>query len=74
MLFEEHTDGGSEQVSISLKGMVERDSGLETVGFGEQGTEVKQGIFQKVHMEEAAAPHVGNHGSREKRCHRSDRN
>lgn len=72
MLFEEHTDADSEQVSISLKGMVGRDSGVG--GFGEQGTEVKQGIFQKAHMEEAAAPHVGNHGSREKDCCRSERN
>lgn len=75
MLFEAHTGAGSEQASISLKDMAERCSGIETVGFGDQGTEVKLGLFQKkVNMEGAAAPHVGNHGSPENHCRRSERN
>lgn len=74
MLSEVHTGAGSEQVSISLKDMAERGSGIETVGFGDQGTEVTLGLFQKkVQMEGAAAPHVGNHGSPENDCRRSER-
>jgi len=55
--------------------MAERGSGRETVGFGDQGTELKLGLFQKeVRMEGAAAPHVGNHGSPETHCCRSEGN
>lgn len=69
MLFEAYTDAGSEQASISL------NSGIDVVGFGDRGTEVKPGLFQKeAHTEEAAALHVGNHSSGEKHCRKSERN
>lgn len=75
VLFEAYTDPGSVQASISLKSMVEGNSGEHIVGFGDQGTEVKSGLFQKkAHTERAAALHVGNHGSREKHCRKSERN
>lgn len=75
MLFEAYTDAGSEQASICLNGMTEGHSGMDIVGFEDWGTEVKPGLFQNVvHMEEAAARHAGNHGSREKRCRKSERN
>jgi len=74
-LLEPDTAAGCEQASISRRDMAERGSGRETVGFGDQGTELKLGLFQKeVRMEGAAAPHVGNHGSPETHCRRSEGN